>query len=1164
MAIDPKQVLNDKANTLAKASGKTVDSIAAGAKVEFPGLVAQVNQGLTTAGNNVRVLADKFSLGDSQIGLDSLTKSASAFLPAIGTGISEFKEGFGNVSKLLGATGITDSVTEKLEELTGFAPKVPIKDALASSEGVVDSKVGINSVTAKTKPAGKSTIIGNQLEQYASFNCIFELGALSSYSINNPELTYRKNGSDVTILRSGGGGLDDNRVQTIYDALGKEAGNLEYFIDEVNIDAIVAPSKRSGLSQATKIEFTVHEPYSMGLFLQAVQAAARDAGFQNYLQAPYMLELDFVGWDDNGNAVPVEYANRKIPFKLANIEFDVERGGSVYRVSAYPWNEVALLDEYQVIQDQISISGPSVLEAITTGPNSLTTVINDAIASAALAKGDPVSDFYIIRFPTVRTALNGLDSLPADEEGVILQRAETVRAVLGTQAGADANANRRSSFFNESFSSNVSPSAKGDGSPLQIIRNSTLQDVNSIGFSPMVPLENPKGDQPFGLGLYTYDADNDVYKRDGIELEITNDVRTFKFEKGTKLTKIIEEMVLISEYGKAAMSAANDDKESMIPWFRIEPQLFVIDDWVVEEQTGKKAKVWVYNVVPYEVASSTFVAPNQEVAVKERAKQAVKSYDYIYSGENKDVLGFEIQFNAAFFTAIQADYGEGSERPNTAEGLTAQQAGVAYNVSSGETTGNHQGGQVVRRPEVRNFTQGSYNLDAGQNLARQFHEALLNSEVDLITADLEIWGDPYYLTDSGVGNYNAPGSNTSVCLTKDGCADYQQGHVHILINFRTPIDYNQDGSMFFPEDTQAVKGFSGLYRVLSVNSVFQGNQFKQVLKVIREKNQTMEGAVQQQKRQAIGQDQKAQSLNTESNVAPSEEVGVERNSSVAAARNIPSVEPLSEDGPLATVGSSVNTALKVQVAELVAENFQALIDDLEQTYGYDIRALGGYSRRNAVGSQNWSYHASGLALDINPAENGMIRPRPKNAPEPTDMPEDGTGSAMEALAAKHGLGWGGAWNSLTDAMHFSAAKAEFGSLDWPRNGIIPGNPNPPPTQTTGEVNEVPAKDPDTDDPRGQDQRNTVSGTQSVTDAAARRQQAGGTAATAAEEQEALQNAMFYDDAIMRQQRVSSPTTNSQGEVTGLRPYYPINPQDDRYDFNTGDKIKAILKARNGN
>jgi len=136
-------------------------------------------------------------------------------------------------------------------------------------------------------------------------------------------------------------------------------------------------------------------------------------------------------------------------------------------------------------------------------------------------------------------------------------------------------------------------------------------------------------------------------------------------------------------------------------------------------------------------------------------------------------------------------------------------------------------------------------------------------------------------------------------------------------------------------------------------------------------------------------------------------------------------------GPLATVRSK--SGKTAQVAEVFKDAFQGFIDDLEAT-GYKIDVMYGYANRNAIGQGVKSYHASGAAIDINPATNGYYKP--KRNPTPTDMPPN-TG----ALAAKHGLGWGGNWNSCSDAMHFSAARREGGAWDLPRDGIIPSPVN---------------------------------------------------------------------------------------------------------------------------
>jgi uncharacterized protein (DUF2345 family) len=141
--------------------------------------------------------------------------------------------------------------------------------------------------------------------------------------------------------------------------------------------------------------------------------------------------------------------------------------------------------------------------------------------------------------------------------------------------------------------------------------------------------------------------------------------------------------------------------------------------------------------------------------------------------------------------------------------------------------------------------------------------------------------------------------------------------------------------------------------------------------------------------------------------------------------------PPAGQGPLATIKTK-KRGLTAQVAAVFQENFQGFIDELEAT-GYEIKVIGGYAFRNAIGQSSFSYHASGAAIDINPSTNGYYKP--KRTPNPTDMPAN-TGD----IARKWGLGWGGEWRTASDAMHFSAAKSELGAYPLERNGIIPSAP----------------------------------------------------------------------------------------------------------------------------
>ena len=131
---------------------------------------------------------------------------------------------------------------------------------------------------------------------------------------------------------------------------------------------------------------------------------------------------------------------------------------------------------------------------------------------------------------------------------------------------------------------------------------------------------------------------------------------------------------------------------------------------------------------------------------------------------------------------------------------------------------------------------------------------------------------------------------------------------------------------------------------------------------------------------------------------------------------------------LATITSK--SGKSAQVGKDFAPGFQKLLDYLDSV-GYNIASLGGYVDRDARGKPGQkSIHAYGGALDINPEAN------PMGGKLVTDMPEN-----IGQIAKGYGLGWGGNWKSVKDAMHFSAAQSEGGSMLKAADGaMIPAHP----------------------------------------------------------------------------------------------------------------------------
>lgn len=134
--------------------------------------------------------------------------------------------------------------------------------------------------------------------------------------------------------------------------------------------------------------------------------------------------------------------------------------------------------------------------------------------------------------------------------------------------------------------------------------------------------------------------------------------------------------------------------------------------------------------------------------------------------------------------------------------------------------------------------------------------------------------------------------------------------------------------------------------------------------------------------------------------------------------------------------------VNVDVARQTLQAFRTLYEagvpirrmrPIEAYGGDDFRSIeadntSAFNCRAATGSTNWSQHAYGRAIDVNPIENPYVsggatshrasipyldrgRVRPGMAVE---------GGALVAAFDAVGFGWGGRWSGVKDYQHFSA------------------------------------------------------------------------------------------------------------------------------------------------
>ena len=696
--------------------------------------------------------------------------------------------------------------------------------------------------SVKTKGLGT-----NILEDFASFNNVFTFGCLTPDELNKPDSTYRVFGPQAKHIILESSGRVNPRVKT--QAETKYGVTPNYFIDDVEIMSVIAPNPKSRQTNFFNFSFTIREPYSMGQLLQSMQVVAKSAGYDNYLKSPWLIMIEFVGFDDEGKR---HYTGVKklLPIQLISVEFNVDTEGSVYTFQATRYNDVAFSDDIQSIRKDFTITGSTVKEALQTGLNSLATHLNtELLKEKQKSESKAEVDEYIFIMPTDITsqALESAIRVPQDigkaTTGDLEFREfsdDNVETLFETgsegyeQDNSDFGArivDQKRSFIQDRLGISVTRGKLSENIK-SVVANPGIPS-NAVGSAKLAPVEAlDSGNIPFGLQEFAYNKESGLLERGRTVIDPKK--RTITFKAGMKIQRIIEEIILLSDYGQDILNKDRVDKYGRSPWFSIESSVYLVDDKKSENVYGRKPRIYVYRIIPYQVHRSKFQMPNDPPpGLTNLERQVARVYNYMYTGKNNDILNFDLNFDMAFYEAIQV----GSDK---------RDSGTS---GSGTTKVNQQvvnTGYGEQRPAITASEMRAVNLDLGETagafdettaiqVARAFNEAIVNGSVSMITLDMEIKGDPYFIADSGVGNYNADGTDF-FNVNEDNSVDYQGSEVDIMLNFRTPIDIGDGEGYQFDGASMGLKDFSGLYQVLSVTNNFKENMFTQTLSCVRKKN----------------------------------------------------------------------------------------------------------------------------------------------------------------------------------------------------------------------------------------------------------------------------------------------------------------------------------------
>jgi hypothetical protein len=669
-------------------------------------------------------------------------------------------------------------------------------DVLQNGESKQETKSNTTAASAKKNLPAKVT---NPMEVFASSNVLWTFACLTPGQFNDPK-SYRNNPTALkNIVFSSAGRYDADRVGTFF-------GSPEYYINNFVMQTIIGANEATGNSNAVKFSFDIIEPHSMGLLLQSMQNAAVKAEYLSYLDnAPFVLRMDIQGFNELGQNLS-QIKPKYFVMKLSSTKFTVNEGGSVYKVEAIPYNHQGFSDVINTTYSEVKLvaSGPGlVFDLLSGGEGSLVAYLNDNEKKLKADGKITLTDEYVIQFPI----------LSSDWQSSAGSQAEIKRAT--TDPGKEV---------------------KIAAVPADVIKKDPqLLDKNYIASASLGFNQSSGGKAVFKRAGDQYDEKTGVLIRDGMTIDPKT--RAFQFGQNQSLTAIINQIILSSEYATNALKPNNLTPQGFIKWFKLDVQLELLD---LDKLTGDYAKKITFRVVPYLVHQSIFAnATSAPVGYAELMKDVVKDYQYIYTGQNVDILSFSIDINNLFYAGANPKPEADAAKTATQDQNTSETKNASTKTGKGQAK-EVQGAQTGRsRPKrdprlLKGFKGGSDYKTVEQNVAENFQEAFISgSSADMVTVNLEILGDPYWLIDSGMSNYFVGAASPTAQITDDGTMNYESGNVYIYISFRTPADINQEKGLYDFSVSGKESAFGGIYRVVSCENTFNDGNWKQKLKCIR-------------------------------------------------------------------------------------------------------------------------------------------------------------------------------------------------------------------------------------------------------------------------------------------------------------------------------------------
>ena len=590
-----------------------------------------------------------------------------------------------------------------------------------------------------------------------------------------------------------------------------------YHIDDVNIDSYIGTNGHAG-AKVTNVTMKIAEPYGATLIENLIKAAIGH-GSKWYIEMPYMLKISFKGWDANGEPKTLNNSTKYLLLKIGDINFNVTENGSEYSLVLYRYSDSAFAETISSIPTDIQVNSTTVGQFFgftrvgATGdiPDSISDIIDveqdnyqgAAFGTTEKAPGDGYKNFPLIMNQQWKETFGGIKPNYPDEYSFAIDQG----------CGKEA----LDLFLNATV---IKKDATGSWG--QAVFTNKIKAAGISEHTGNIQSKNIKGSESVQLhrGVSIVNAMNTI-------------ISTSSF-----MTDQVTVTPGVPQLGHAATYKILEGTEDKPIWLYKITSIVTVGKW--DEARGLYQKKIKYIITLHKSHGNS-----PDSLPEASASDVVKAYNWIYTGQNKDVLGFEMDFSAgALQKKLIGGYAEGLEglidKDPTKMGTHMIASFKNVEIAKGKETVHvpfdHKGYNLTRNSQS-DWSTGSTS-DYRTVMAQNFMSSIYSKGVDTMVGTLTIVGDPDFITQDegfGLSANNSLYINGSINTHRDAT---------IHLKFMTPPDINTETGLLEThsgDDTNfygnSISSFSGFYKVMLITTTIESNTFKQELQIQRIPNQ---------------------------------------------------------------------------------------------------------------------------------------------------------------------------------------------------------------------------------------------------------------------------------------------------------------------------------------